>query len=242
MAGNQGNNKIQWQSWQVNYLQANHAHYTAQQLADAVGESRTITRNKLYSMGLRKMELQKWSVAQVEFLRANYENMGDTELSQLFAQKWQKEKGWSKKHIEKKRRQLGLTHTPEQLRKIKDNHIANGVYTRSLAKRWQNGQAENGTLRQWGTVDSPIQMIKINGKWKSHARTLWQSHYGPIPPGQVVRIIDGNPNKVNIENLTLVTRAQNAVLNRRSEISESRKIIKQLHKKITQHEQQTKRP
>ncbi len=37
-------------------------------------------------------------------------------------------------------------------------------------------------------------------------RTIWQSIHGPLPPGGVVRLIDGNPNNLDPSNLTLSDR------------------------------------
>ncbi len=49
--------------------------------------------------------------------------------------------------------------------------------------------------------------------WRLKQRVIWEEEYGPIPKGQVLRFIDKNRANVTIENLVLLTLAENAVLN-----------------------------
>jgi hypothetical protein len=107
-------NKIQWTNDQLKFLKKNFYKLTNRKLADALGLKLTSVRTKCYELGLKRMELEYWTKEQVRFLRQNYKKIGDLELAEIFNQKWHKDKGWSKKHIEKKRRYLGLKRTEEE--------------------------------------------------------------------------------------------------------------------------------
>jgi len=51
--------------------------------------------------------------------------------------------------------------------------------------------------------------------WVFVHRLLWEEHNGPIPPGHKVLFIDGNPDNITIENLTMVSNGELAVINKR---------------------------
>lgn len=52
-----------------------------------------------------------------------------------------------------------------------------------------------------------------NVRWRLAHHLLWEQHNGPIPDGGIVRFKDGNTSNVTIENLELITRKENALLN-----------------------------
>ena len=45
--------------------------------------------------------------------------------------------------------------------------------------------------------------------WKSAHSLLWEQHHGPIPKGHLVVFRNGNRGDIRIENLELITRAEN---------------------------------
>jgi len=100
MAGNQGNNRIVWQEWQIKFLRENFQSMTAGQLSNSLGIARTSVRTMYYSMGLSKQEMEYWTDEQVAFLRSIYKLLGDSEIARIFSDRWPKKKGWKKKHIE----------------------------------------------------------------------------------------------------------------------------------------------
>ncbi len=238
MAGNQGNNRIVWESWQLDWLQENWQKITAQQLSDYLGIKRTKVREKLYELGLKKMELQFWTPEQVDFLKYSYRTIGDVELAEIFTQKWEKAKGWTKKHIEKKRRQLNLKRTENQINLIKERNIQLGRFAICPIKAWETrgGAAPEGSVRLWRHEFFYFQVIKTKDGWVHHARWLWEQVNGPIPAGKVIRIIDQNPENICIENLTMISMAENAQLNSKNrlpkELREIQKINNQLKKII----------
>lgn len=56
--------------------------------------------------------------------------------------------------------------------------------------------------------------------WKYKHRLLWEQTYGKIPEGHLVVFRDGNKRNIVLENLALISKSQNAVMNR-SGISKS---------------------
>ena len=109
------------------------------------------------------MELQYWTAAQTRFLRDNYKAFGDTELAEIFEIKWFKAKGWTKKHIEKKRRYLKLKRTTEEKRQIKIRNTKMGRFKICNEKMWKKrGVTPVGEKRVWfNQLNTPFVVIKI---------------------------------------------------------------------------------
>ena len=115
--------RLIWTDDMISFLKINFLNMTNQQLADALGLKLTKVREKCYELGLKRMELEFWSKEQVDFLLAYYEIMGDVEIAEIFNQLYAKKKGWTFKHIEKKRRYLKLRRTRTQVKKIKNSGL-----------------------------------------------------------------------------------------------------------------------
>jgi hypothetical protein len=246
MAGNQGNNRIIWQDWQIKFLKENFYSLSAQELSNALGITKTVVRYKYYELGLKKMELQYWTEEQTAYLINNYKHKGDTELAQIFNEKWHKPNGWTKKHIEKKRRRLKLKHTSSEQRKIKDVHVQNGVYSRGNIKKWETrGSAKFGDLRVWSNNNGrAFVVIKIKHGFVHYARWLYEQTFGQIPNGMVVRLKDNNYQNVTIQNLMLVSRREHAKINKTNAdpaFTTARKLIHLIKKTTLKHEKQISR-
>ena len=64
-------------------------------------------------------------------------------------------------------------------------------------------------------VDGYIEIkTKQPNVWSLKQRVVYAQHYGPIPPAHMVTFKDGDKINMDIENLMLVTLAENAVINR----------------------------
>lgn len=81
-------------------------------------------------------------------------------------------------------------------------------------------------------------------KWQLLHRYIWELYNGPIPKGHNVQFKDGNTLNCTLENLYLVDRAQQVVVNGQGgkklpyELRETIKIINQIKKKIKTYEEQ----
>lgn len=65
-------------------------------------------------------------------------------------------------------------------------------------------------------IDSGLWKVKIAepNEWQFEHRLLWERTHGPISKGHVLIFLDGDQDNIVIDNLTLLSRAQLAVLNK----------------------------
>jgi hypothetical protein len=209
--GNMPKNATVWTVGMITFLQKNFYKYTNGQLAEKLGLTLTVVRTKCYEMGLKRMEMEYWTDEQTKFLLDNYGKYGDKELAEIFNTKWKKNKNWTLKHIEKKRKYLQLKRTPEQLRVIKDRAIEKGVYLDGLKRTWlQRGVSADGSIRYWKYANSERRypVIKVDGKWTQWARYTWQKHNGSIPAGYNIVFKNNNAQDLWVDNLEMVTDAE----------------------------------
>lgn len=213
--GNNPPNKIAWTQDMIIFLTDNYEKMTNQELADHLGFRLTSTRTKLIELGFKRMEMQYWTEEQILFLNENYKTIGDTELAAIFTEMYYKAKGWTKKHIEKKRRYLNLKRTEDEKVKIKERNRVNGMWASSHWKRWFERIAPEGQIRIWKSKQTgqPFKVIKVTEGFVHYPRWLFESIWGPVPEGMIVRLLDDDPMNVVPENLTLITRSEHAVIN-----------------------------
>lgn len=200
--------KITFTEEEKNYIRKNYRDTTSEKMARVLGKKRTLVRTKMYEMGLYRQRLEYWTEEQVDFLQNNYQEIGDVELAEIFQSKWHKKKGWTKSHIDKKRNQLGLHRTKEQLEAIYQRNMENGRWSECAIKRWETtGQAPEGEIRYWKTsnTDRKFPVIKIAGKWVHYGRYRWEQLHGPCPKGHNIVFLDGNPRNREDSNLGIMS-------------------------------------
>lgn len=94
--------------------------------------------------------------------------------------------------------------TPEQIENSKKN-------------RFQKGRAPHNKMKvgDEAITSSGYRVRKVAepNKWEPVQRLVWQEHNGPIPEDCILVFLDGDPLNCSIDNLRLVTRAENARLN-----------------------------
>lgn len=208
-----------WSKTEIKFLKQNWSAMNNKEIAKALGIGLTLVRMKCYELGLKRMELEYWTEEQVKFLRDNYKKIGDKELAIIFNSKWKKQKKWTHKHIEKKRRYLKLNRTKKQIKAIHQRNVDRGAFLLCPVKRWlTTGVAKEGEIRMWREQSGRYTpRIKINGKFVHWNRWKWEKHYGPIPKGMNVVFKDNNPQNRTLRNLILITDAE--VSRRNSKIS-----------------------
>lgn len=216
MAGNQGNNRIVWSEEMDNFLIKNFDHLTNQQLADSLGLKITSVRHRCYSMGLKRINLEYWTDEQVALLKKLWKTRGDSEIAEEFAKRWHKDKGWSKKHIEKKRRQLGLKRTEEMRLKIHSRNKRLGRWAECAVKAWKHRDINpDGTIVYWlnNTTKKPMPMIKVEGLYVHYARHRWKQLGRKIKRGHNIILNDGDPFNLSDDNLVMLSNAELAQRN-----------------------------
>jgi len=209
--------KYEWIIDEENFLKRNYFAMTNRQLANALDLTLTVVRYKCYELGLKRMELQRWTPEQIDFLRCNYENIGDTELTEMFTAKWDKPKGWTKKHIEKKRRYLKLKRTELQLKKIHTRNVKKGYFECCPVKAWKTrGQEPIGVIKVWrSTASGERSYIKTKTGYVVYARWMWEQQFGEIKDNMMVCLKDNKIIPESVADLYLISKADNAIRNKR---------------------------
>jgi hypothetical protein len=235
--------KFIWQQSDIDFLKNNYKLLNNRQLADALNITLTICRMKLYELGIKRMEMEYWKPEMITYLKRNYKKMGDVELAERFTNLYPKNKPWTKKHIEKKRRYLNLKRTEEQQIAINQRNTKQG----RNPGYWVSHQhliCEVGTIKIYKNESGRIyKAIKTKNGFVHYAPWLYKKEVGPIKPGHVIRIKDGNPLNVVVENLEMISWQQNAILNTEirmsypEELKEMIKLTNKLKKTIKKHEQ-----
>ncbi|MFA6058926.1 MAG: hypothetical protein WC756_12060 [Taibaiella sp.] len=163
MAGNQGNNRIIWKQWQIDFLIENFSTMTAQQLSDSIGIKRTKVRMKYAELGLKKLDLEYWTDEQLDFLKSSYQTMGDVEIAEVLNERWPKNKQWTKNHIAKKRNYLKLKRSPEQQRIIIKNNSIKGGRSYTIDKNSSSKNMHPRWVAQqiaWRNPELQMELIK----------------------------------------------------------------------------------
>lgn len=233
-------NKIILEKDEIAFIKANWESMTNPELAKALGLKLTKLRDFLREMGLKRIELEYWTANQVKFLKQHYKEIGDTELAEIFEIKWHKEKGWTKKHIEKKRRYLKLKRSVEERKKINERNILMGRFKVCNQKMWKKrGVTPVGEKRVWFKPnDKPLVVIKTKTGFEHYNRYLWEKYFGPIPEGMNVRIMSDDKINFTKNDLILITNAENSKLNSQNRLPEDLKttikLVNKLNRILTQ--------
>jgi len=229
---------------EIKYIHDNWETKTNPQLAEELGLKLTRLRYFLSEMGLKRMELEYWTKEQVKYLLDNYKSIGDVELAEIFNSKWKKNKGWTKKHIEKKRRYLKLKRTPEEKETIFLRNVQAGRFRICNQKRWEKtGSNPIGTIVFWRQGEMRFPAIKTENGYVHYYRWLYVQKHGPITSDELVVPKKEAPRSqlLTVDQLEIIDRAEHAIRNHeirmavpeelREIIRLKNKIIKTINKK-----------
>lgn len=228
--------KIIFSDQDLQFIKDNFQKMTNDEIAAALGRKKTIVRTMAYSLGLKRMEMEYWTPEQIAFLNENYKSIGDVELAEIFENEWPKNKPWTKKHIEKKRRYLILKRTVKQLEKIHLRNKKSGRLAVANKKRWEaTGSNDLGTIVIWNTNGYKVAFIKTESGYVHYNRWLWIKEKGEIPPNHNIVKKDGCPEIPTIEFLEAITKEDHAIRNKQKHDSlpkDVKEIIKLKNKLI----------
>lgn len=220
-------NKIEFSPEIEKYIRDNFYSMRAIDIAENLGLKQTWVRTKAYEMGLKKLNLEYWTDEQVLFLKENYKTIGDTEIAEYFNENMPKVKKWTKKHIDKKRRYLGLTRTELEVKEIHKRNKELGRFSDCASKMWDSiGRPEIGEIRVHVHNGNKKVVIKTEKGFVHRNRWLWEQYYGPVPSNVYVRQKEGSPLICDVSDLYLVTQSENAVINNHSDRSIAKKTFK----------------
>ncbi len=231
------------------FIRDNYESMTNQQLADALGLKLTKCRGFLYAMGLKRMELEYWTEEQTEWLKRNFYYYGDVEIAEIFNQLWPKNKSWTLKHIEKKRKYLILNRSKENLHDVYLRNKIQGRWKMCPVKRWEAcGSAEIGHIFWWDISSSgkKYPVIKTENGYFHYYRYIYTEANGKLRSDQFVVPKKDAPEDMLLllEHLEVIDRAEHAARNREKRMqvpAELREIISLTNKlrktiKSTQNE------
>ena len=169
------------------------------------------------------------------FIRQHYKGIGRQEMADMLNEKFgtsftkeQIHGYYSRNHLKS-----GLTgcfekgHVPDNKGKKWDEFMSPEGQANSRKTQYKpghiphNGGAPVGTIRlrhdhkdrpgskpyYWEKTEEP-------NVWRLKHQLVWEEHNGPIPAGCIVRFANGDTLDYRIDNLFLVTKAQNAVMNK----------------------------
>lgn len=193
-------NRVHFSKREEVFIKENFHSMTNPQLAKRLGKTLTVVRNKCREMGLLHMKLEYWTKEQIQFLRENYKEIGDSELADIFNKKWKKQKGWTNKHIEKKRRYLKLKRSVEQQFLIRTGRFKAADY-----KNFNGKNFTAGAKRLWMSNGKWYWMIKVGNKFIKYHRYRWEKFRGKIPKGMKLVFLDGNTLNVKLSNLAIMS-------------------------------------
>lgn len=195
----------------------------------------------------------KWTDEEIDLLKELYPITCQTDLIKIFKR--------SSSSIYGKVEMLGLKKSAEYMAEMKKVFLANllegGKKTRfGIIESWNKGtkgimKANSGTFKKGNLPHNTRQkgdesydkdnhiLVKIDHKyWVKKHFLLWESINGKIPKGMVLRFINGNPHDVRIENLELITKAdnmlKNAVHKYPTELKQTIKLFNKLKKQISE--------
>ncbi len=213
--------KIEYIHDHETFIRENFDKMTNKELAAAMGFTIQYIRVKCHGMGLYRMRLEYWTEDQIQYLKDNYQHIGDKELSELFESKWKKNKSWTIKHIEKKRNYLNLKRTKAELQAIQDRNVELGRFKNCPTNRWlKYGVSKDGEIRMWRCQNGRyVPFIKVNGRFTHWARYTWEQANGPVAPGVNIVFKNNDPWEYpkGIEILTAVSDSE--LSRRNSQIS-----------------------
>lgn len=113
----------------------------------------------------------------------------------------------------------GITY--EQMTQMVNERFQTDLPSAKLRWFYQNNKIKSGVTvivnsKPVGTVvtdpDGYLRRKTPEGKWELLHRLLWEEANGPIPAGHKVTFLDGNKENVSLENLVLVTNAEQMIM------------------------------
>lgn len=133
--------------------------------------------------------------------------------------------------------EFGTEFTERQLKNFRENnHLSSGLTGRfekghvppnKGKKGWHAPGSEKGWFRKgnepWNKLPVGSEIMDSNGYikikvaepnvWEFKHKMVWEKHNGKVPPGHVITFLDGNKMNFEPANLSLISTAENAVLN-----------------------------
>lgn len=186
-----------------------------------------------------------WTNDIKNFIMKNYKGVGPSEMAVRVSKKFNVNatrsivKGfYSRNHLNS-----GVTgyfkkgNIPNNKGKKQSEFLTPEAIERTKATRFQKGNLPPNTkpigyerITQDGYIEVKIKMRPsrkdCNDNFKAKHIIEWEKHNGPVPKGMVLRFLDGNKQNCSIDNLELVTKAENLQITRKNLSSSNPEITR----------------
>jgi hypothetical protein len=223
---------VKWETIDILFIRKNFPSMTWSQLLDAVNEIRPASRqvemqalrHQAGRMGLSKGIQIRWSPDDIHFLFSSYTKMGNVEMAAKLSERRRTFRiidgrkvfrTFTKKHVEKKIKLLGLHRTPEQILKIKKRNL---VTTNFRVQTHECNYWSQGIRKAAGEESVRIRKgrryVKIKGKFTPYTRWFYHSFIQPVPEGYIVYHLDCDTLNDSPDNLACTPRTVLRSLNR----------------------------
>lgn len=195
--------------------------------AKKIGELMGLTEKSIQSrrkrLKLSKDRRMLWNDEKEAYLREHYPNTKIKDIVPVL--------GFSERTIEGKAFRLGLSKTEEFKRRMGlEGNFQNGhqpwnkgmkgVSFGNSSTQFKKGMLPHNT-KEDGTItvrkdkqENYHEHIRISlDNWIPMKHKVWIDHHGPIPKGNVIRVIDGDTMNSKIENLEMISQKENRIRN-----------------------------
>ena len=247
------NQKI-WSEDEVAILKKEYATcFSVEELAERLGRSIASIRTKAACIGIERINRLVWTDDMDAVMREHYPCKQTSEVADMLR--------LTPKQVLCRAKRLGLRKNPDVIVGIRENgmflkgHVpfnkgkkqhefmSEEVIQKTIATRFKKGQIPVN-IKNVGyervNVDGYVEVKTEKGFVLKH-RMIWVEHNGPIPKGYLVRFKNGNKQDIRIENLELVTCAQNmkdnTIHNYPPEIKTAIRSIANINRRIKKYEQ-----
>lgn len=196
------NRKYHWTKKKLEFLKENYFSMEGRELEAIIGFPTHVIYNKANSIGLRKGK-PVYSKEESDAVRRLYKTTSYKEIGELIGRSAD-----SVKHF---------CQTRKLKRTAKDQSFLKEKYARATMFKKGNepyNTKSDGELsirsKKTGDREETYVFIRISkGVWELYHRYLWEQKHGKIPEGMMVAFKNGNVLDCRIENLELITMAEN---------------------------------
>jgi hypothetical protein len=196
--------------YELNYIKEHYLHKTNKQIADALNRTEPSVSYQLVKLKLKRPR-RIWTAKELELLKLNAATMSYTQLAKALRATPQQVIAALKNHklCPGKKPYFAPGHTPW-------NKGMKGLCTGGQNGYFKKGIVPHNTKTDGaisirrdkrGNMYKYIRLSKAN--WVQYHRYLWMQAYGSIPAKMVVTFKDGNSLNCTLENLKLITTAEN---------------------------------
>lgn len=212
MPGRKNEELHQWTREELIFLRTEASRESAEFIAHKLNLAIAQVKKKCKELKLIISVKGKWGKRVFDFLKANYKTLSNAEMADKLNEMFPYvEVKFSRMSVSCYMTRLGLQRTENEKRIMWDKITATGCYKETWNTKgighisWRKSMA-----RKNKDITADCYYIKTKNGWESYKKWLYEQHFGLVPKGRQVTLIDGNERNVVIENLLLVDKTNSA--------------------------------